>query len=167
MIILYIAAPAVATFMVEKAKFSEFLRRAGMKMTRARREVLEEVFRSHDHFDADELYLRLKERQAGVSRATVYRTLILLVSGNLVRKMDLGEGRSIYEHILGHPHHDHLICVKCGRILEFHNPHMEEIQKEVCREFDFEMLSHTQQLYGICHVCRQKRKSAPSPVKSR
>jgi len=140
----------------EEEKFAEFLRGAGLKMTSARRSVLEEVFHCHDHFDADELYLRLKERHAKASRATVYRTLTLLVSSGLVRKMDLGDGRSTYEHVLGHPHHDHLVCVKCGCILEFHHSGIEELQMQVCRDFDFKMLSHTQQIYGICKKCSMK-----------
>ena len=147
--------------MSEEEKFAEFLRRAGLKMTSTRRSVLEEVFRSHDHFDADELYLRLKERQEKVSRATVYRTLILLVSSGLVRKMALGNGRSTYEHVLGHPHHDHLVCVKCGRILEFHHTGIEELQMQVCRDFEFKMLSHTQQIYGICKKCSVKEATNP------
>lgn len=125
-------------------------------MTKARRTVLQEVFSRHRHFDADDLYFHMKDRQAGVSRATVYRTLTLLVSSGLVNKMGLGGGRSIYEHVLGHSHHDHLICLKCGRILEFHHPDIEDLQKHICHDFGFVMHSHTQQIYGICKECRTK-----------
>ena len=144
--------------MQEETKFEQFLRSAGLKVTRTRREVLREVFRHHDHFDAEELYLKLKEHDANVSRATVYRTLTLLVSSGLVRKMELGEGRSIYEHVLGHAHHDHLICLQCNKILEFQNPRIEELQKEIARKFGFKLLSHTQQLYGICKECQAAEK---------
>jgi Fur family ferric uptake transcriptional regulator len=144
--------------MQEEAKFEQFLRSAGLKMTRTRREVLKEVFRHHDHFDAEELYLKLKEHDANVSRATVYRTLTLLVSSGLVRKMEIGEGRSIFEHILGHTHHDHLICLQCNKILEFHNPKIEELQNQIARKYKFKLLSHTQQLYGICKECQADEK---------
>ena len=144
--------------MQEETKFEQFLRSAGLKVTRTRREVLREVFRHHDHFDAEELYLKLKEHDANVSRATVYRTLTLLVSSGLVRKMELGEGRSIYEHVLGHAHHDHLICLQCNKILEFQNPRIEELQKEIARKFGFKLLSHTQQLYGNCKECQAAEK---------
>lgn len=143
--------------MSEEDKFVKFLRKSGLKVTSSRREVLKEVFRHHHHFDAEDLFLKLKNRNAGVSRATVYRTLALLVESDLVLKMDLGRGHSVYEHVLGHPHHDHLVCVKCGRVLEFQNPRIEKLQKQVCQEFDFEMLSHTQQIYGVCKKCRDKK----------
>ncbi len=145
--------------MTEEEKFVQFLRNAGLKTTQARREVFREVFSRHQHFDADDLYLKLKERGAPVSRATVYRTLTLLVSSGLVRKMDLGEGRSTFEHVLGHPHHDHLICLKCSRIIEFNNPAIEELQKGICAYYGFKMLSHSQELYGICESCIAEEES--------
>lgn len=138
----------------EERQFIEYLRRTGQKVTRARRKVLEEVFRRHDHFDAEALYLRLKGRQAGVSRATVYRTLSLLDQSGLVHKMELGEARSRYEHILGHPHHDHLICVRCGKIEEFHQPRIEAMQRKLCEQCGFEMHSHSLQIYGLCRRCQ-------------
>ncbi len=142
--------------MLEEAKFIEFLRSAGLKVTRARREILREVFRCHGHFDADELFLKLQKRNSGVSRATVYRTLALLVTSKLVRKMKLGDGRSTYEHVLGHPHHDHLICINCNKIYEFHNPEIEQLQNKICTEYGFRMVSHTQQIFGICPDCQEK-----------
>lgn len=148
--------PAVET---AERQFIEFLRRSRQKVTHARREVLAEVFRRHDHFDAEDLYLRLKEKRAGVSRATVYRTLNLLDASGLVRKMkmELGENRSLYEHVLGHPHHDHLICLRCGRIIEFQNSDIETIQAQICLEHEFDMVSHSQQIFGRCSRCRSKR----------
>jgi Fur family transcriptional regulator, ferric uptake regulator len=142
----------------EELKFVEFLRGSGQKVTQARRKVLEEVYRHHDHFNADDLYLRLKERKANVSRATVYRTLSLLDRCGLVRRME-GETRSLYEHVLGHPHHDHLMCLRCGRIYEFTHPSIEEMQQEVCRQFEFQMVSHTQAIYGLCRKCQSKVKA--------
>ncbi|MCX6640752.1 MAG: Fur family transcriptional regulator [bacterium] len=141
---------------MEELQFAEYLRHTGLKLTRARRVILQEAFRTHGHFDAEALYSRLKKRRAGVSRATVYRTLPLLVNSNLVRKLDLGEGRSTFEHTLGHPHHDHLVCIDCGSVFEFHNPKIETLQQGICKEFDFEMLSHSQQIYGRCKDCRRK-----------
>lgn len=144
------------TLVLEEHKFVEFLRRSKLKVTRARRAVLKEVYGSHKHFDAEELYLRMKDRGARVSRATVYRTLNLLVTSGLVRKLELGETRSLYEHVLGHAHHDHLICLRCGEVYEFNHPRIEEIQREICKQFDFDMQSHSQQIYGFCRDCRSK-----------
>jgi len=142
-------------------QFIEYLRRTGQKVTGARRQVLEEVFRHHDHFDAEELYQRLKERRAAVSRATVYRTLILLDQCGLVRKIEIGDNRSRYEHILGHPHHDHLICLSCGRLEEFSHPLIEEMQSQVCQQHSFQMLSHALQIYGFCRECQTVRTARP------
>jgi Fur family ferric uptake transcriptional regulator len=142
----------------EELKFIEFLRNSGQKVTLARRKILEEVYRHHDHFNADDLYLRLQDHKANVSRATVYRTLSLLERCGLVRRLE-GETRSLYEHVLGHPHHDHLICLRCGKILEFNNPRIEAMQLEVCKEFSFKMVTHSQQIYGFCRKCQSKHVS--------
>jgi Fur family ferric uptake transcriptional regulator len=136
------------------------LLRNDLQSQRASNYIGERLFDHHDHFDAEELYQRLKERQAGVSRATVYRTLILLDQSGLVRKMEIGENRSLYEHILGHPHHDHLICLSCGRLQEFSHPLIEEMQSQVCAQHSFGMLSHALQIYGFCRECQAKETTA-------
>ena len=159
----YIGARLMSPHAMEtpEHQFVEYLRCRGQKVTGARRRILEEVFQHHDHFDAEELYQRLKKRHASVSRATVYRTLNLLDQCGLVRKMEMGDSRSIYEHILGHPHHDHLVCLGCGRLEEFSHPLIEEMQSQVCQQHSFQMLSHALQIHGFCRECQQQRADRP------
>ena len=94
--------------------------------TPEREAILGQVFATHEHFEADDLLLRLKKKNIRISRATIYRTLELLVKSRLVRKVTFGENHTHYEHTFGHKHHDHLICVKCGNVLEFTNPNIEQ-----------------------------------------
>src|SRR5437868_1919464 len=110
-------------------RFEEFLQSRAKRITQQRRIVVEEVFRRHDHFDADDLLLHLS-RAAGkgrVSRPTVYRTLTELVDSGLLRAMELG-GRTVYEHDYGYPQHDHLYCEKCQKLIEFHSDEVAEIR---------------------------------------
>jgi len=134
--------------------FQKLLAERSLKWTPERKAILEEVFASHDHFEADDLLFRLKKKNIRVSRATIYRTLELLVKCRLVRKISFGEDHTHYEHIYGHKHHDHLVCLKCGTILEFNNPTIEEIQEQICRDYDFEPDSHCLQIFGHCTKCR-------------
>ena len=135
-------------------QFQRFLAKRNLKMTAARRGVLDAVFATHDHFDADDLMFILRNRQSRVSRATVYRTLSLLVESGLVREMRLNERSSVFEHVFGHGHHDHLVCSQCGRIIEFADEHIEEMQERVCDRMKFAPTHHTLKIHGICSQCR-------------
>ena len=92
--------------------------------------------------------------KVNVSLATVYRTLDILVKNNFIRKMDIGEGKFIYETKLNHPHHDHMICVECGKIIEFHEEKIEELQDKVCENINFKIIRHIHQLFGVCKECQ-------------
>lgn len=134
--------------------FEEFLGENSLKLTPQRRAVLEAVFATHQHFDADELVDILKKRKKRISRATVYRALELLVSGGFVHAMELGESRKKYEHIIGHAHHDHMICTTCGRTLEFGDGMIEMLQQKVCDDLKFKAESHSLRIFGLCESCK-------------
>ncbi len=138
----------------ECTMFKNFLAENDLKFTPQRRAVLEAVFSIHGHFDADELVQILRQEQKGISRATVYRTLDLLVRGNLVRAMELGESRKVYEHIVGHKHHDHLICTECGGTFEFDDSLIELLQQMVCDRLNFQAQTHSLRIFGRCKECR-------------
>lgn len=138
---------------MEQKIFREFLGQKGLKLTRERMCVLKEVFSSHDHFDPENLYLRIRESGLKASRASVYRTLSLLVESGLVRKAIRTERGSIYEHRFGHGHHDHMICDSCGQIIEFYSEKLENIQDEICNKNKFNGVSHTLEIRGICEKC--------------
>lgn len=139
----------------QEKKFLEHLAARGLRMTPERRAVLGGILESRAHFTADDLYIRLKRRNPAVSRATVYRTLELLVGSRLVEKVDLGGQQAYYEYFYGREHHDHLICLGCGTILEFASRTIEELQDAVCRENQFEMHYHSHQIFGRCRKCQK------------
>lgn len=137
----------------EFALFKNLLTQNGLKCTAQRKSIFEAVFSTHRHFDADGLVDILKERGNRISRATVYRTLDVLVKGQLVHALDLGESRKVYEHIAGHKHHDHLICVECGRTIEFDDSLIEQLQERVCESLKFRPQSHSLRIFGKCENC--------------
>jgi len=138
--------------------FRIYLRQHALRFTPQRRAVLEEVYATHRHFDAEELFERLRAKQRNVSRATVYRTLSHLVECNLIKEVLRCRGRAQYEHTLGHSHHDHLLCVECGKVIEFHDPTIEESQRRICEAFRFEPIEHRLGIRGICWACQKKKK---------
>jgi len=138
----------------EHNTFKNFLAKQRLKFTPQRKVVLETVFAIHRHFDAEDLVEILRREDKRISRATVYRTLDLLVKCGLVRAMELGEARKTYEHILGHKHHDHLICTGCGRTIEFDDGLIESLQQKVCDHLNFKAQTHSLRIFGVCEHCR-------------
>jgi Fur family ferric uptake transcriptional regulator len=134
--------------------FEQRLRDRGLRVTRERREIAAHAFEHFGHFRAADLYESLLRHGHRVSRATVYRTIGHLVETGLIRRHPLGDRRTLYEPILGREHHEHMLCVRCGRILEFVQPEIERLQEDVCRRHGFRPISHTLQIRGICDACR-------------
>ena len=137
----------------EEVVFAAYLRSQGLKLTKARKDLLAKVFEMHDHFTADQLLERLRRDRVRTSKATVYRTLSVLLQCGLLAGHDFGEGALYYEHIHGHEHHDHLFCLHCKAITEFVDPQLEERQERVVQELGFHMVSHSLKLYGVCVTC--------------
>jgi Fur family ferric uptake transcriptional regulator len=131
-----------------------YLRSRGLRNTEARRTILACVFGGSGHFTAEDLLDRLRASGARVSRASVYRTLGLLVEGGFVETREFRRGQMMYEAMLGQHHHDHLICSKCAKIVEFENPEIEALQERVARAHGFVLESHSLRLYGRCSSCR-------------
>lgn len=136
-------------------KFREYLATRGKRLTRERETVVEEVFASHEHFDTDQVVNRLATRTDGrrVSRATVYRTLDDMVLAGLLRKVARSHDREVYEHDYGYPQHDHLICSKCGTLIEFENGPLSPILDSVASDHGFRMTGHRLEVYGLCADC--------------
>jgi len=142
-----------------KQLFASFLRAGDYRSTRERSQVLDAVLSSKGHFDADELYLKMKSAGQKVSRATVYNTLDLLLESGFISKYRFAENQSRYEKVFGRPHHDHLICLECGEITEFVNDKVAVVQSEICSEKKFKPQSATFQIFGICSNCVSKHPS--------
>ena len=114
------------------------------------------VFLSDDHPSVEGIRRALKERGERVGTATVYRTLEVLVESGLVREHDFGEGFKRYEPMPGQAHHEHLICERCGRVVEFQNEPLERMLPIIADEHRFQHLRHRIEIYGICRDCRQR-----------
>ncbi len=141
---------AVSNSPVEK--FREFLEIRGEKLTDRRRLLVEHVFNSHKHFDADELVRDLHDAGHRVSRATVYRTLRLLVEAGLLRELRL-TNRTAFEHDYGYPAHDHLHCTSCNRVVEFRNDEILRLRDEISRAHGFRPSGHRFLITGVCSAC--------------
>jgi Fur family transcriptional regulator, ferric uptake regulator len=151
----------------EISRFQGFLQQQGQKLTSERTALVREIFSIHYHFEADELLFKMKEKSVKISRATVYRTLELLVKSGMVRRVHLGEDHYHYEHVTGNSHHDHLICTACGGVIEFHDELLEQRQLEICEKKKFTPTFHNLQILGICDSCKRKGQTAESPDRVR
>lgn len=139
-----------------REQFTEFLREGNYRMTAERFEVLSCVMRYDEHFDAEGLYLRLRAEGSKVSRATVYKTLALLHECGLVSRFLFAPGDfAQYEKTIDRPRHDHMVCSKCGQIIEFPNGAVRYLVKQICQHHDFEENYHTLQIFGVCSDCRR------------
>ncbi len=127
----------------------------GLKSTRQRSMIIEIFFGLDGHLSVEELWGKVRDEDARVSVATVYRTMKLLHECGLAHARNFGDGQTRYEAAVGRDHHDHLICTNCGKIVEFENDRIEALQDAVAKEHGFEVTSHKMELYGLCGDCRR------------
>ena len=135
-------------------RFKEALKKEGLKYTPQRTAVLEEIIKDKGHRESEEIYLALKKSGQHVSRATIYRTMDILVNNGFARKMNLGDGRARYESKVNSPHHDHLVCMDCGLIVEFMDQKIEDLQDKIAIQYNFQLKQHIHQLFGLCKKCQ-------------
>lgn len=136
-------------------KFKALLKTNGLKYTAQREAILKTLFDNPDHFTPENLYLLVKESypELNTGITTVYRTLNLLEENNIATSISFGSAGKKFE--LGNkPHHDHLICEKCGDIIEFEDPQIEKLQDKIAKMHNFKLTDHLMQLYGICKKCQ-------------
>lgn len=134
-------------------RFQDFLRAHKLKFTQEREDVLERFFRLDEHIEADELLMRMRQGESRVSRATIYRTLDLLVQAGLARKVRLGTDRYYYEHILGRRQHEHMICMQCGKVIEWFDPEIPRVVDKNLRQHGFVAARYSLQVFGQCSEC--------------
>jgi Fur family ferric uptake transcriptional regulator len=135
-------------------RFREYLAGSGLRLTGQRKLVLEAAFRTAGHFDAEELYGILRAGTGNVSLATVYRTVSHLQKCGLVREVMRNRGRAYYETAYGQAHHDHMVCLSCGKVIEFCDQRIEDLQERICRRHGFRALEHRMGIRGLCRECR-------------
>lgn len=139
------------------------LREQGMRLTGPRQLIVRRAV-SYLHFTAEELVKDVRGFDATIARGTVYRTLSLLLDAGIVEKHDFRYGAPNYEVTFAKAHHDHLMCVRCGEIIEFQEPRWESMQEEAAQRYGYRLLSHTHKLYGLCRRCQQNpKKTADKP----
>jgi Fur family ferric uptake transcriptional regulator len=137
--------PADELMIIEK-----HMRERGYRWTSQRRLIARVALAHHDHFSAEQLLEMCRRHDRSVSRATVYRTLAMLESAGFVEGLETGDGGRKFEHVLGHRHHDHMVCTACGKIIEFYDEALERRQDVAARRRGFHIKSHSLKLFGVC-----------------
>ena len=133
--------------------FAEYLRDRSIRNTTPRREILDTVLDLSDHFEAEQVLYLLRARGSKVGKATLYRTLPLLVDCGVLKQVRFDVKRAYYEHVFGEGPHDHMVCTRCGRIIEFDADEVVELRKRIAQRHHFHVVSHRFQLSGLCWEC--------------
>ncbi len=134
-----------------KQKFLNFLGQKNLRLTTQRQAIVDTVFSTDKHFTAEQLLDWSRQRDKSVSRATVYRTLPLLTESGLVHEMDFGKDYKFYDpNYAEHPHHNHIICQDCEKIVEFESDKIEKLEDEISQKLGFSVKSQRVQITGTC-----------------
>ena len=139
----------------ENLVFEKYLVSKGLKLTRPRKIILDTVFATHEHFNVDELYDQIKKKHKDVSRATIYRTIPLLIESSLIKQSLRCLAKDHYEHTYGHNRHFHLICEKCGKIIEVESKEAENILNKLAKKHNFDIKEFNVGAKGLCKRCRK------------
>ncbi|MBI4313344.1 MAG: transcriptional repressor [Candidatus Omnitrophica bacterium] len=133
--------------------FKKYLEGKGLNLTHQREEVLKCLLSAGNHMSLDDVYAAAKKKDPTIGRATVFRTLKLLEECGLAAEVGSADGRTRFEIKADRPHHDHMICIECGRIAEFESPMMERFQNKAIRQHKFIALWHRHEIFGRCELC--------------
>ena len=155
MILNYIRSKDLLSY---KERFKYFLKERDLKYTPEREEIIEAIVKLQKHFDAEDIYQQLRKQKSDVSLATVYRTIPLLVDSGLIMETLHCREKVLYEKIYNKRHHDHMVCINCGKIIEFYNEDVEKLQDEICRKYQFVPTEHRLGIKGYCLKCQEKIK---------
>ncbi len=137
--------------MVEE--FQKVLEKKGLKSTQQRHFIAETFFKTNTHVSLDELLKKVKRKTPNIGYATVFRTMKLLTETGLAMERQFGDGQTRFENVPQDGHHDHLICIKCAKIIEFKNQMIEDLQGKTAQKYGFKIVRHKLELYGYCADC--------------
>jgi len=135
--------------------FKKFIRKKGLKYTSEREEILKEILKSKDHFDVDELYMKLRKKGSKVSKASVYRTIPLLVEAGYIQEVYKQDARSYYELTLDKLPHIHFICVKCKNVDEILDNYLAELIQKEAKNKNYTPLTYHLEIFGMCSDCKK------------
>ncbi|KPJ74326.1 Fur family transcriptional regulator [candidate division TA06 bacterium DG_78] len=136
--------------------FNKYKSHKGLKTSQKRLSIIEYFLKEDRHFSVEELYYEVKKVYPKVSYSTVYRTLKLLADSGLARICSFGDGTTRFEPAHKAEHHDHLVCQRCGTIIEFKSTEIELLQKKIAQKHNFLVVLHKLELYGLCANCKKK-----------
>jgi len=137
--------------------FRRYLKDQGLPLTQQREVIARVVFSSAGHLSVEDIEKRLREGGERIGKATIYRTLDLLVRSRLVVEHDFGEGFKRYEHRLSRePIHEHLICLECGKVIEFESWEVQDVQSRITQRHGFRPTRHRLEIYGLCRECLER-----------
>lgn len=139
---------------LEQKALASYLEDHHLKQTRQREAILDVFLEVKGHITGDELYQKVRDRHSNIGYTTVYRTMKLLCDAGLASERHFDDGVTRYE--IEHEHHDHLVCVRCGKIVEFDCQMIEAAQDEIVKRYGFRLLRHRHELYGHCPDCQQR-----------
>ncbi|NWF93440.1 MAG: transcriptional repressor [Syntrophaceae bacterium] len=145
---------------METDLFKSWIARGRLKATRQREEILNVFFNSHGHQNLAQIYAQVMKVDPKIGYTTVYRTLKLLTRHGLALQRKFADGETRYEPVSDKSHHDHLICLGCGKIIEFEDKDMEALQEGIAERHRFKISHHRMELYGQCADCRSKKKNS-------
>lgn len=140
-----------------KRPLQAFVKAKKLHESKVRDLVVDAFLSAHDHMGLEEILEKVRAKNPTVGMTTVYRTMKLLEEAGLAQSRDFGSGSTLYEVSLGRPHHDHLVCDSCGRIVEFVSDEIESLQEKVAAQHGFELRRHRHELFGLCEKCRRSR----------
>ncbi|MCF7857933.1 MAG: transcriptional repressor [Candidatus Cloacimonetes bacterium] len=135
--------------------YREFLKSKNLKLTKPRLTILKAIFRNHEHFNVDNLYEQIRKKQSNVSRATIYRTIPLLLESGLIKLSLRCDSKDIYEHSYGHENHLHFICTNCGSIKEASFIKVEKLINQLAVDANFKITEYHLSARGLCENCRK------------
>ena len=134
--------------------FVKYLREKGLRNTKQRELILDSFLHANKHITVEELFDTVKKSNPDIGYATVHRNLKLMCECGIADEIKIGTSKAKFEPKLGHEHHDHLICMKCGRFIEVHDTRIEKLQDKLAEANDFIPQRHKLEIYGLCKKCR-------------
>lgn len=139
-----------------KTVLRQYLKSKGLLHSKQREQVLDIFLKTEKHPTIGDLYELVRKKNPKIGLATVYRAMRVICAAGLAREADFGDGVRRFEHEYQHQHHDHLVCLKCGKITEVMSPEIEKLQERLAKKYSFTPLRHRMQIFGICGKCKRK-----------